>query len=293
MPKKRMPSVDFFADDWIGGTYRMSRLERGGYIDLLVAQVQEKGFLTEEIIREILGDDYDVLWPKLRQKFIEKGGKIWNERMLHEIQRRQAYSKSRSSNGKGDRSTCKAHAKHMKSICSTHAEHIGDGDGDGEGDGEGSGDGDLCSQDSLNGKKTTRRDCVRDGTYKAATDRMIERLQESGRRPTLTAARLASWDRQARLMCERDGWTLPDVLALIDEVHSMPRTASGFSWADNVLSIGTLRQRAAEGKIYLGMTDKAKGQGAQQHRYGRQELSREEVSQSLQWRPPEEREGNG
>jgi hypothetical protein len=69
----------------------------------------------------------------------------------------------------------------------------------------------------------------------------------------LTEAQFEGWHRECRLMIERDGRTVEQIKTIINECHDMVPTASGFTWRNNILSMGTLRQRWNEGKIYVGM----------------------------------------
>lgn len=60
-------------------------------------------------------------------------------------------------------------------------------------------------------------------------------------------------------MVERDGRNLADIKALINECHDMPpRPGSGFTWAEQIRSMATMREKWNEGKISIGMNAQAK-----------------------------------
>lgn len=64
---------------------------------------------------------------------------------------------------------------------------------------------------------------------------------------------IRKWNNAIRLMIERDNRNEADIVTLINECHDMPKTKSGFTWADNILSMDKLRERWNEGKIYVGL----------------------------------------
>ncbi len=69
-----------------------------------------------------------------------------------------------------------------------------------------------------------------------------------------TDATIRQWAAVVGLMVRRDGRSLEDIRTLIDEVHDMEPTPSGFTWRSNILSMDKLRQRWQQGKIFVGMT---------------------------------------
>lgn len=84
-------------------------------------------------------------------------------------------------------------------------------------------------------------------------DRVLQRKQAK-----ITDVTLKGWDNDVRLMVERDGRSVDDIKLLINECHDMEKTKSGFTWADNILSMGTLRKQWNTGKVWIGMNKKAK-----------------------------------
>ena len=83
--------------------------------------------------------------------------------------------------------------------------------------------------------------------------RILERKQIK-----LTDPQFEGWNNECRLMVERDGRTPEDIKKMINECHDMPVSPSGFTWANNILSMGTLREKWNQGKIFLGMNKLSK-----------------------------------
>ena len=90
--------------------------------------------------------------------------------------------------------------------------------------------------------------------YRQCSDLLKKRILEK-RQQKITEKTLLEWDRQVRLMV--DSKELPrkieDILTLINECHDMQPSPSGFSWANNILSMGKFREKWDEGKIFIGM----------------------------------------
>ena len=103
------PAFLFYYQDWLVGTYFLNRREKGAYMDLLCYQA-DKGYLTLEIINEVLNGDVEC-WPKLKDKFIEENGKFYNKRLKEEREKRKKYSESRSKNRNN---ICQSYDKHME-----------------------------------------------------------------------------------------------------------------------------------------------------------------------------------
>jgi hypothetical protein len=97
------PAINWYFDNWTGGTFGMSRFHKGCYMDLLTAQFQG-GHLSLEEIKTVLGNDFAV-WGSLSKKFaVDKTGKYFNERLEHEILKRKNFSEKQYLNGvKGGR----------------------------------------------------------------------------------------------------------------------------------------------------------------------------------------------
>jgi len=85
------PAINWYFDNWSGGTKLMSRFLKGCYIDLLDAQFHS-GHLSLEEIKIVLGADYSA-WSSLSKKFaVDETGKYFNERLDHEILKRENFS---------------------------------------------------------------------------------------------------------------------------------------------------------------------------------------------------------
>lgn len=94
------PATLWYWNDWIGGTLTMTRQAKGAYMDILTAQFNS-GHLTETQIKTLLGQDQGLWATVLREKFLVDGdGKYYNQRLNDEIERRRAFSKKQSENGK-------------------------------------------------------------------------------------------------------------------------------------------------------------------------------------------------
>jgi hypothetical protein len=106
------PAINWYFDNWAGGTKTMSRFLKGCYIDLLDAQFH-LGHLSLEEIKQVLGSDFSA-WKTLEKKFKkDESENFFNERMELEVKKRKLYSESRSSNRK------KTYEKHMNDISKT------------------------------------------------------------------------------------------------------------------------------------------------------------------------------
>jgi uncharacterized phage protein (TIGR02220 family) len=89
------PAFLFYAQDFLVGCSDLTLEERGQYITMLCLQHQ-KGFVTEKTIRLTVGSvSVDVL-----NKFVkDENGNYYNERLLLETQKREAFVESRRLNG--------------------------------------------------------------------------------------------------------------------------------------------------------------------------------------------------
>lgn len=115
MGKNKDPAVLFYTSDFLADTTLWTYEELGRYIKLLCIQHLQGG---------IPEDDFVTVAGR-RKRVVEKfalgnDGKYRNKRMQAEQERRQAYSESRSQNGKlGGRPK-----NHMLSICKPYEKHI-------------------------------------------------------------------------------------------------------------------------------------------------------------------------
>jgi len=78
--------------------------------------------------------------------------------------------------------------------------------------------------------------------------RILETTQKK-----ITDTDIHKWGNIVRLMKERDNRKIEEIHTLINECHDMQPSKSGFTWRNNILSMGTLRRQWNEGNIYIGM----------------------------------------
>ena len=107
------PAFLFYSSDFLTGTMFMSDSQLGKYIKILCTQHQ-KGHLSEKDMLKICKRyDKDIF-----EKFVkDENGKYYNIRLEKEIEKRSAYSKSRSDNRKNKinfENICFSYVKHME-----------------------------------------------------------------------------------------------------------------------------------------------------------------------------------
>jgi len=117
------PAINWYFDNWDGGTKLFTRHQKGCYMDLLSAQFHS-GPLSLDNVKTVLGSDFQAAWPVISKKFAEENGLFFNERLEAERQKRIAYSESRSSNRKKKDmlNISNSHEKHMNNIPETGIE---------------------------------------------------------------------------------------------------------------------------------------------------------------------------
>lgn len=91
------PAFLFYPGDYISGTMHLDFECKGAYIDLLMLQFQ-KDHMTLHMIKQVLGHKFDHIWSLINDKFIEKDGFFYNDRLRREKENRINFCKSRSSN---------------------------------------------------------------------------------------------------------------------------------------------------------------------------------------------------
>lgn len=94
------PAFLFYPGDWLGGTMHLSWECKGAYMDLLMLQFQ-RGHMTSHMVGHLLGQRQDEIWPQIRDKFIIEDGRIWNERLRIEIEKRKKFTATRKNNLSG------------------------------------------------------------------------------------------------------------------------------------------------------------------------------------------------
>ena len=99
--KGKDPAFLFYPGDWTLGTITLSRIQKGAYLDVLIAQFSN-GPLTIEQIKTILGSDFSH-WPAISGKFEKDSeGRFYNQRLVTEIESRRSYVESRRKNLQGN-----------------------------------------------------------------------------------------------------------------------------------------------------------------------------------------------
>ncbi len=91
------PAFLFYPGDYISGTMYLDFECKGAYMDLLMLQFQ-KDHMTIHMIKQVLGHKFDHIWSLISDKFQEKEGKYWNERLRIEKENRVNFCKSRKKN---------------------------------------------------------------------------------------------------------------------------------------------------------------------------------------------------
>lgn len=91
------PAVNWYFDNWSGGTKGFSRHQKGCYMDLLEAQFY-LGPLSLDQIKNILGPDFNQWAPVLNKKFMydENDKVFFNERLESEKEKRRRNSLKQS-----------------------------------------------------------------------------------------------------------------------------------------------------------------------------------------------------
>lgn len=112
------PAFLFYPGDWLGGTMHLDFECKGAYMELLMMQFQ-RGHMTIDMIRHVLGHKFDHIWPSVKDKFKTDGNFFWNERLLVEKEKRIKYTDSRKKNkeGKNQHSKKLGHmTSHMENV---------------------------------------------------------------------------------------------------------------------------------------------------------------------------------
>lgn len=100
------PRFNFYVDNWIGGTKRMTLEQKGGYIELLILNFYclsdgINGFTEAEAVHTLASATAPAAaWEFLKPKFIFSGGLYCNERMLKEFNKSKQHSEKQSNKAK-------------------------------------------------------------------------------------------------------------------------------------------------------------------------------------------------
>lgn len=116
------PAFLFYSDNFMSGTMFMDNEQVGKYIRLLCAQ-HLTGHLHEKDMLIICKTKDEQIFDKFVR---DENGKYFNPRLELEINKRKAFSDSRSKNRMGKTETSK---KHIKKKSKTSVQHLEDGNG--------------------------------------------------------------------------------------------------------------------------------------------------------------------
>lgn len=107
------PAFLFYPGDYIAGTMHLDFECKGAYMDLLMLQFQ-KDHMSLHMIKQVLGHKYDHIWSLVSDKFMEKDGNYWNERLRIEKEKRSTFCKSRKKNREGVKDMTNHMSPHME-----------------------------------------------------------------------------------------------------------------------------------------------------------------------------------
>jgi len=93
------PAFPFYAQDFLVGTLHLSCQETGAFIKLLAYQWINLG-IPKNRLGSILGSGWDSVWLCISDKFIEKDGVLFNERLEMEREKRAQFKQKQAENGK-------------------------------------------------------------------------------------------------------------------------------------------------------------------------------------------------
>lgn len=102
------PAFLFYPGDYVTGTMHLDFECKGAYIDLLMLQFN-KGHMTLDMIKHMLGHKFEHIWAQIEDKFKTDGKYYWNARLKSEKEKRVKYSESRQNN----RNSKKENQQHM------------------------------------------------------------------------------------------------------------------------------------------------------------------------------------
>src|SRR5690349_8976468 len=107
------PAFLFYPGDYVSGTMHLDFESKGAYIDLLMLQFQ-KDQVSIHMIKQVLGHRFDHIWPLINDKFTEKSGMFWNERLRIEKEKRIKFCKSRKDNRNSPKDITTHMSQHME-----------------------------------------------------------------------------------------------------------------------------------------------------------------------------------
>lgn len=99
MNKIKSPSFQFYAQDFLTGVMYLSNEEIGIYIKLLAKQWTD-GAIPKKRVGLLVGLSFDDFSEELKEKFIEVDGKLLNERLENEREKKFKFLEKQRENGK-------------------------------------------------------------------------------------------------------------------------------------------------------------------------------------------------
>lgn len=115
---QRDPAFLYYDADAARDTSHMSRLERGGYFDIIQAQRKFIG-ITLEQAKKVLGKDFDKCWPQIELILQKEGDVFFIEWVRNAIEKR-------AKNNEGQRLKMQNYWDKKKSLDSEPMEHSED-----------------------------------------------------------------------------------------------------------------------------------------------------------------------
>lgn len=91
------PAFLYYDGDASKDMAHMNRLERGGYIDLIHAQ-KKFGKLLPVLVKKVLGNDYENIWPAIEPVMTYEDGRYYIEWVQNSIEKRQEHAKRQKEN---------------------------------------------------------------------------------------------------------------------------------------------------------------------------------------------------
>jgi hypothetical protein len=244
-PLKKDPAFLFYPAEAAEDTQHMNRLERGAYFDLLKAQRRFNNGFSLDQIKKILSRDFDSTWPAIELIMAHEEDLYFIPWVKGAIENRESHRQKQRQN-----SACR---QSSGSSMDDPKHSSGSSMDDPKPSSGSSMDDPLGNGNGIRINTLTDTGIVINPEYRQCSELLMRRILER-RKPKISETTLISWDRDVRLMVDRDNRSISDIKILINECHDMEPTKTGFSWRDNILSMGTLRQRWNEGKISIGMT---------------------------------------
>ena len=116
------PAFLFYFQDFMYGTRRFTREERGIYIELICEQADSaNGSICKRAFEEILGGDH----PRITEKFDLDDNGYYNETLRDHLDKRRKYTNSRKNNMKGhNQHTKRSYERSYDQKMTSHMENV-------------------------------------------------------------------------------------------------------------------------------------------------------------------------